>query len=181
MHPTNNLAISSNNRQIFGIIHEIWQSFHTINTLAKQNGFRIISKRILKQIHIIFILRQSIIHQQQPIMKLIRGPQTNLSIFKIINLHQDLILRLINIGSGQNLIIIEFTFQNVSKLDIFIQQLGDFVGFLDFPPDVFYLLLQFPCLVIVFQFVLELAFLFFHFTLGFFLFLFHLLFYYFQF
>ena len=63
MHPTNNLAISSNNRQIFGIIHEIWQSFHTINTLAKQNGFRIISKRILKQIHIIFILRQSIIHQ----------------------------------------------------------------------------------------------------------------------
>ncbi len=41
--------------------------------------------------------------------------------FKIINLHQDLILRLINIGSGQNLGIIEFTFQNVSELDIFIQ------------------------------------------------------------
>ena len=63
MHPANNQAISSNNRQIFGIIHEICQSFHTINTLAKQNGFRIISKRILKQIHIILILRQSIIYQ----------------------------------------------------------------------------------------------------------------------
>ena len=54
-------------------------------------------------------------------MKLIDGPQINLSIFKIINLHQDLNLRLINIGSGQNLVIIEFTFQNVGKLDIFIQ------------------------------------------------------------
>ena len=54
-------------------------------------------------------------------MKLIRGPQTNLSIFKIINLHQDLILRLFNIICGQNLIIIEFIFQNVGELDIFIQ------------------------------------------------------------
>lgn len=127
MHPTHNLATSTNNRYVFRIIHQISQPFHGIYTLAKQNRFGLILKWILISrqilIIIIFILSQSIFHQKKPLSKLVSRPQTNLSIFKILNLDLNLILHIINIifSPSKYLPIIKLTFQYVSKLDIFIQ------------------------------------------------------------